>query len=399
MKHLLLWLCIGGTANAASTTGEDDKHRKVAVVPLVNFTTDRGVGYGAYGAVFFGEPIPNSPVPYRAQFGVQYYRTTGGYQDHKLNIDLPDMVEGRLRAKLEIGLESWDGAFYFGQGNRLPRLPESVTPSGFYTYGLESLRIVSQLRFPVSSYFDVFIGQLARSAKLNILPNSRLEHDQPIGIEGGLLSQMLIGAIHDTRDHEFVPSQGAFTELSLRGAHPMTGSSWRMWGTNFTDRHFWTLTDESLVLATRAAIDIQRGEVPFFHQMVMGGSQWVDIGGRTAMRGLPIGRYRGNTTTYGDAELRWEVTNFAIGNGHYRFFAVSFIGGARIIEPSATNQKLDAHGGIGVGLRLLYDDVFLARFDFALGREEYTTENQPFGTDTETLGWIPGVYLAFDTPY
>ena len=171
-------------------------------------------------------------------------------------------------------------------------------------------------------------------------------------------------------------------------------------GGNVTDRRYWTLLEDELVLATRAAIDLQGGEVPFFHQMVMGGSQWVDIGGRTAMRGLPIGRYRGNFTTYGDAELRWAITDFDFSTGHYRIFAVSFLSGARILDHVVeTEPGLGLHGGFGGGLRLLYNEVFLARLDLALGREEYTTEDNAFGTEVQNSGWIPGIYLAFDAPY
>ena len=171
-----------------------------------------------------------------------------------------------------------------------------------------------------------------------------------------------------------------------------------MWGANFTDRHYWTLGETEFVLATREAIDIQQGEVPFFHQNVMGGSEWVDIGGRAAMRGLPIGRYRGDITLYGDAELRWGVHRFGLRRGNLKLFLVSLIGGARIIEPGENAPGLGIHGGAGGGIRLLYNEVFLARIDIAAGLEEYTSPNAPLATSPDTNGWIPGVYIAFSAP-
>jgi hypothetical protein len=396
---LLIALAAGPSAHAEDPLESEDRATRFAVVPLVNFTTDRGVGLGAYAAAFYLGPDGPGEDPYRAQLGTQLYKTTGGYQDHKLVLDLPGLAQGRLRADLQLGLEAWDGAFYFGQGNALPRLRPEDTPENFYAFGLQSLRVVSNLRTPLWGDLDLFIGQLARSGQITVYPESRLDIDQPIGIEGGWLSQAYIGALYDSRDHEFSPTEGAFSELSVRGAHPWLGSTWTMWGANLTDRRYLALGESSAVLATRAAVDVQRGESPFFHQVVMGGSQWVDIGGRAAMRGLPIGRIRGDVTLYGDAELRWEAHQFALRGGGLRVFAVGFVGGARVIQPGEVDPGLHLHGGGGGGLRLLYSDVFLARIDVAGGLEEYTAPSDPMGTDVSDRAWIPGVYVAFSAPY
>ena len=172
-----------------------------------------------------------------------------------------------------------------------------------------------------------------------------------------------------------------------------------MWGFNATDRRYLSLGNRDLVLALREAVDLQRGEVPFFHQMVMGGSQWVDIGGPLAMRGLPIGRYRGEWTLYGDAELRWGVTEFSTRRSNFRLFLVSFVGGARIIEPGEADCGVHVHAGGGGGPRLLYNEVFMVRMDLTAGREEYTDPSTPLGKTVTDRGWVPGLYLAFSAPY
>ncbi|MEE2752167.1 MAG: BamA/TamA family outer membrane protein [Myxococcota bacterium] len=372
---------------------------RFAAVPLVNFTTDRGVGYGVYGALFHLGPEGPGDAPYLAQVGAQLYQTTGGYQDHKLVVDLPRLAGGAVRADLQVGLEVWDGAFYFGQGNALPRLRPEATPEGFYTFGLESLRVVSKARIPVWGEAELFVGQLARSAGIAVYPGSRLDIEQPVGVSGGWLSQVQAGLLIDTRDHEFAATDGVFSEVSLRGSHPVLGSDWTMWGFNLTDRRYWSLGEKDLVLALREAVDLQRGEAPFFHQVVMGGSQWVDIGGPLAMRGLPIGRYRGEWTLYGDAELRWGVKDFSTRRSGFRVFLVSFVGGVRIVEPSEPDSGVHAHVGGGGGVRLLYNEVFLARLDLALGREEYSSVDDPLGKTVSERGWVPGVYLAFSAPY
>ena len=410
MIHAALLGWAIGTADAAQTgtvaeteteteTEASAAVNEFAIVPLVNFTTDRGVGYGAYGAVFHLGPDGPGDAPYLAQIGAQFYRTTGGYQDHKLVIDLPRLAGGAFRADLQVGLEAWDGAFYFGQGNALPRLRPEDTPDGYYTFGLQSLRVVSKVRVPLQADIEFFAGHLARSAEIETYPGTRLEAEQPLGVEGGWLSQMQAGILVDSRDDEIVPSSGVFTEGSVRGAHPIVGSTWTMWGFNLTDRRYISLGERDLVLALREAVDVQRGEVPFFQQIVMGGSQWVDIGGPLAMRGLPIGRYRGEATLYGDAELRWGVSEFSIRRAGFKAFLVSFAGGARIVEADDVDAGPLVHGGLGGGARLVYNDVFLVRMDVAAGREEYTDPRDPLGTRVLERGWVPGFYLAFSAPY
>ena len=157
---------------------------------------------------------------------------------------------------------------------------------------------------------------------------------------------------------------------------------------------YWSLGTPRLVLAHREGVDVQRGETPFFHQIVMGGSQWVDIGGPLAMRGLPIGRYRGEATIYGDLELRWEATKFSLGRANFRMFTVPFVSAARVIQPGEKDTGLHPHGGAGLGVRLLYNEVFQARFDVAAGREEYRSTRGTIERD-----WVPGIYLAFNMPY
>ncbi len=393
MRHrAMMWLlCLPFLMNAAHA--EEPKALDWAVVPLVNFTTDRGVGYGLYGAIFTPEQDAKGPPPYAMQVGAQFYQTTGGYSDHKLVLDLPRLADDRLRLELTAGLENWDGAFYFGQGGNLPRLRPEDTPEQFYSFGLQSLRVISKARFPLNDSFDGFVGHVARSANIAIYPGSKLSEDQPVGSEGGLLSQVMAGTIYDVRDHELTPTEGMYTELSARLARSWMGSHFDMWGINLTDRRFYTLGHPRVVLALREGVDFQQGEVPFFHQPVLGGSQWVEVGGPLAMRGLSVGRYRANLTLIGDTEIRWEASRFSLRRSELRWFLVSFASAASFHQPGEEVPDLSPHGGIGAGTRLLYNEVFMMRLDVGFGREKY------MDGQTITGAWAPGVYLAFNSPF
>ena len=366
-------------------------------LPMGNVTSDRGVGYGIYGAIARLDPSLPDSVPYRAQLSGQLYQTTGGYRDHRLILDLPWLADGALRLNLQGGIEAWDAALYFGQGNDLPRLPPADTPEQFYTYDLDSLRTLSLLRLRLWGSWEAFVGHLLRSASIGVYSDSLLQQDQPVGTEGGRLSLLSIGLLCDSRDNEVAPTAGGFSEISVRAAAPALGSDWSMWGLNLTDRRYITLGRPQLVLAMREAIDVQRGEVPFFQQIVMGGSQWVELGGPMSLRGLPIGRYRGPVTLYGDVELRWQAADFTVLKSPMRFYAVPFLGLARIIEPGVADQGDPVHGGAGLGLRLLFQEVFLLRGDVALGLEEYADADDPSAATRRAP--VPGFYFALDAPF
>lgn len=374
----------------------DERSLKGIGLPMGNVTSDRGVGYGVYGAVAWLDPSLPDSVPYWAQLSGQLYKTTGGYRDHRLTLDLPWLADGALRLNLQGGIEAWDSALYFGQGNRLPRLRPAETPDQFYTHDLDSLRTLMLLRVRLRGSWEAFGGHLLRNVSIGVYPDTLLEQEKPIGTEGGRLSLVTVGLLCDSRDDQVTPSAGVFTEVSGRFAGAALGSEWAMWGLNFTDRRYYSLGRPTLVLATREAIDVQHGEVPFFQQIVMGGSQWVELGGPMSLRGLPIGRYRGPVTLYGDVELRWQAAEFSLFKTPMRFFTVPFLGLARVIEPGADDPGDPVHGGAGLGLRLGFQEVFLLRADVALGLEEYESGA---ASNPTVRGLVPGFYFALDAPF
>ena len=392
-----LLLVLGALASADPA---EQRALKGIGLPLINATTDRGVGYGAYGALALLDPALPARVPYRAQLSGQLYQTTGGYRDHRLTLDLPWLAGGAARLNLQGGLESWDAALYFGQGNNLPRLRPADTPDGFYTYDLDSIRTLATLRVRLGGRWEAFGGHLLRSTAIGVYPGSRLEQDQPEGSAGGRLSQLSAGVLCDSRDDEIDPSSGTFTEASARLSAPVLGSTWTMWGLNLTDRRYYTLGRRGrTVLAMREAVDLQQGEVPFFQQIVMGGSQWVELGGPLALRGLPIGRYRGPVTLYGDLELRWQAAALTVRGADLRIFAVPFLGLARIIQPGEADPGTPVHGGAGLGTRFLFQEVFLLRIDVALGLEEYAAAGDLSGATAVGRAAVPGFYLALNAPF
>ncbi len=363
-------------------------------VPLVNFTSDRGLGYGAFGAVFHRGAAASEKTPYSLSVGGQFYQTTGGYAFHKLLLDFPNIGGTGLRADLTSGYESWDSAWYFGLGNNRPRLRVNETPERFYESELDSLWAVPNLRIPLSEPWQLFAGVIFRSTAVNAYPDSLLAIDQPPGIEGGCLLMGSIGLMIDTRDQEPTPSRGLWSELSVRGGHRSLGSDWTSGGLNATHRH-WIPVDEKgkVIFAYRVGFDAHGEDMPFFQQHILGGSQWVDLGGNIALRGLPNGRYRGYRVIYGSFEARWLTGTARFDATQLDLLVVPFIDWGRVWTPNESDALLHMHGAAGLGVRVIYNQLFVARLDAGFGLEEFRQPDQNRTDNVIDRAPVLGVYV------
>ena len=391
-----LLLCFTASAHAKENvrTGWD-----FAGLPLVNFTTDRGMGYGAYVAAFYHGPEGAGDAPYRASIGGQFYQTTGGYAFHKFLLDIPNIAETGARFDLKSGYETWDSAWFFGVGDATPRLTPDDTPDGYYTSGLKSLWAIPTLRLPISGPWEVFLNYVYRSTDVEVFPDTRLAEDSPDGVEGGTLSMGSVGFAYDTRDREPSTLRGVFSEGSVRLAHPAIGADWRFLGANLTHRHWVPLWRDTLVFAYRLGFDWTRGATPFFHQHILGGTEWVEMGGNVALRGLPNGRYRGPITAYSNLELRWTLGRYHWGPRTFDVLVAPFVDLGRIWGDGGPAADGGIHASAGGGARLVYNDVFVVRFDIAAGLEEYTSTDAPRGTATDHRRPVLGVYAIVGHPF
>ena len=328
----LLWCAFFSNPNFAQSIKQETPPEKSSVngwdfaaLPLLNYTTDRGMGYGAYAAAFYHGDGHTEKQPYWMSIAGQYYQTTGDYVFHKFLLDFPNMFNSGIRLDVVSGYEAWDSAWYFGLGNDTPRLLPQETPEQFYESDIRSLWVIPTLRFPINRQWQIYWGNTFRNAQVAAYADSRLAQDQPTGIDGGLLVLSAIGLMLDTRNKEPNTHNGIFSELSLRLSHESLGSQWTYGGGNVTHRQWISILDQGrLVFAYRVGADVQMGNVPFFHQHVLGGSQWVDVGGNLAFRGYPNGRFRGNVTTYGNFEMRWLPFSLQLFNQQFDIYTVAF---------------------------------------------------------------------------
>ncbi|MFZ9886290.1 MAG: hypothetical protein ACO3JL_02205 [Myxococcota bacterium] len=390
---LLILFCFSAGAAHASEDNElgppPTNPLDVALLPLLNFTTDRGLGFGGFGAGYW-RGGGDEKTPYAAMLALQLWFTTGGYQYHKLMLDLPRVGGSDVRLDLLGGYEAWEGAWYFGSGAQSPRRADGQTDGNYHRSRVDGALAVSNVRVPVAGQVVAFGGVTVRHVVVSAYSGSLLATEKPMGIDGGLLSQASVGALIDTRDQEPSPQRGLFSELSIRGAARRWVSDFGYLGLNFTHRQWLSLLPRGeLVWALRGVIDLSTEGRPFFQKHILGGSQYVELGGNSSLRGLLVGRYRGDVVFLGTSELRWRVIDAVLYGTPLSLTLNGFFEAARVSDWGDIASGQPFHPTLGLGPRLTWNRLFVVRADFGAGIDQVVRNGV---TQRETT---TGLYILF----
>lgn len=377
-----------------------------AGLPLVNFSSDVGLGYGLRGAAYdYGD----GQVPYRYAIVATYFATTGGQQKHSLKLDAPRFLGTPWRFDVKLYYQQELFMPFYGVGNASSNEPQ-VPPLGFEQglpcdrEGVDQSKCDPDARFYTNDliapylFFNarrdiegtpwkLFGGYKFRLAKIvdhperspNTFVDTKLRLDKPLGWDCGRGGKSMCrtawldaGIVYDTRDLEPAPMSGMFHELSLRGASKWLGSSFNYGGVNLHLRAYLSLTsDKRLVFASRFLADVLFGDVPFYEQGYYGGLAPDEaIGGSESVRGQLRLRYIGNVKVMESVELRWMFLKLSPGTQKVDFtFQVSADAG-RVWsklpgDPALDGTGMGLHFGLGAGLRIAWNDNFIVRVDFA----------------------------------
>jgi hypothetical protein len=365
-------------------TSESSQWR-FAPLPSIAYNIERGVGYGLYLTTFKKRDLPDGVRGTRYEYSISasFFKTTGGYQYHKLIFDAPYLTKDQLRLQGIIGYESQTTSWYSGVGT--PRaLQTSYIEEKSYFHPLTSLWFMPTLTQPlqmISQALTISLGWIGRLAYVNSPPNKLITQETPLGVEGGFLSSLQLSLSWDSRDREPNTESGIWTEMSIRVAHQLIGSDWQYTGLNFSHRHYIKLSKKPwLVYAYRLGVDGQIGQTPFFQRGVMGGVLWTELGGNATLRGYKFGRFRGDLAFYSSQELRLHVYRF-----HFRerpidtqlcpLIDIGIVNGAHdALAPLNSKTKHNwLWGSAGIGGRAVYDEGFVVRIDVMWALERYQT--------------------------
>lgn len=405
---------------AAAEPAAPAKQWRWAALPIGNYSSTYGVGYGAYGNIVNNGTGDLGDDPYRAKFALQIYHTTGSFYDDFFKMDLPGLAGSPFRWDLQAGVTGWPTASWYGWGNNTLREPESEQLADgachketyeagastddpglipcYYNYGQKaSFKLITNLRREITGPWSMFVNAYTRTYTLNIYPGSLVDNTQPVGVDGGVYGRLGLGMMYDTRNAEPTPTGGMFTEVSVRGGMNFAHTDERVLAVNITDRRWLGLgANKRVVLASREILDVKFGNEPFFMSQTIGGSEDLSIGTSGLMRGLPYGRLAGDGAIFWQPELRWKYHTWHIGKSSaLEFMTGPYFDVGRVwlwdaASRGATDDEIaHFHYGYGLGNRFIFNEDLVVRLDFGFGHEEYTTGSK------EDFG----LFLVFDHPY
>lgn len=357
-----------------------------APMPIGDYSTDHGFGYGGYVlAVRRAEPDDED---YTLRLGLQLFWSTGKYRNHWLQVEAPSIAGSGWSLEAEAGWEAWEFAPYYGHGNAVEVLRDADPL--YNTYDIASGYALSNVRRDLFGDWDAFATLLYRPARVSPRPETRLSADQPIGMWGGRVTRVGVGVLHDTRSGLPSPHGGHASELSVRSSQPWLGSEFQSFGVTAADRRYRRLGVESLVVATQLIGDVQLGEDPFFMSHVLGGSRWLTLGGPDLLRGFPQGRFRGDAAAVAAVELRWTVHRLGVRDHTLDLVPVPFAESGRVWARGEQDVWWHVHADAGLGLRFVWDEDLVIRWDTAVGLEEYADGSR---------GPVLGMWFMFDHPF
>lgn len=348
---------------AAVETAPPEKRFGWVLLPALNYDSDFGFGYGVRGALYH---FAHRRKPYEVAVEAQAFASTGGQQVHFLSIDLPSLGGSRFRFKLEGGYASNVGESYYGIGNVVSLAPN---PNRYYYYYRHTVpNGVLSLRYAIRPELYLFTVYRLSFTSVGAYAGSLLDETRPFGFAGGRYGELAAGLLYDSRDEENDPTRGLLIEIAGRTAQSFLGSQYSTYAVFASAAGFRPLT-KWLVVAGRLGVDWELGDVPFDQLSEFGALfQTYGLGGGSTIRGLLQNQYIGNGKLLGNLEARFRIYRFSIRRRPIGLGAVAFVDGGRVWSQTRNDgDGINVHIGVGGGLRVIWEDVFVVRADCGYG--------------------------------
>ncbi len=408
VRAVLCLLVLSCAVNAAQLSEEDLAKKREGWypigLPLVNFSSDDGFGYGARVYLFNNgarnDPYYNS-APYFFQLYAQFFQTTGGVSYHELNLDMPYLLGSKFRLRSALLYDANINANFFGTGREASDSPltaaggtEYDTFQDYYDDFLNtgnpdasrrkynsytrkiptwwmnvyrdiagSFKLMAGVRImkvDIESWDGrefssaVFGGDTYTSADTLL---DRYDDDTLAGFDGGWTNFALLGIAFDTRDFEPNPKTGVLMEYTIAQAGSFLGSdyTYRMQTASF--RGYYTLLGR-LTFAFRGAYLDTNSSTPFYElgNFNLFTDRQRGLGGNRTNLGYKAQRFIGNTLTLAQLDARFFVGDITLGSERFGLMLLGFAETGNVYDaadevyddPRWSEYKTSFGGGIAI---------------------------------------------------
>lgn len=362
-------------------------------LPLINYTTDTGLGYGLRLYLYYNgsrEDQYFDTAPYFFQMYIQYFATTLGRYYHEVNVDMPYFMKTKFRIRAAFAYDKNLNANYFGLGSEAAdqKLTNPVTGEEYDTYEdyeEEFLKSDNKQNYKwnkftytkptyflniyrnIGEYVRLLVGIEAKNVDIDPWDDRKFElgddkyranptlltQEEPLGFEGGWTNFGRFGIAIDARDYEPDPSTGFYLDYAYEVAHDSIGSDYEF------DRHtaalrFYLNPFSPLVLAFQGAYTDSNRDVPFYemNKFAFALRRRDGLGGNRTLRGFKQDRFVGPTMTLGNAEIRFQFAEVAGAGQRFAFKIIGFVESGNVYDKAGDpfnkprwNEYKHSYGG------------------------------------------------------
>jgi hypothetical protein len=324
-----------------------EKSKGLFVLPLLYYTPDTRLAFGAFGVYYFKLKNQESNTATR----LSYAKLLADYTLNKQldiwgswSVFLKDesyILKGELRYR------NFPDKFY-GIGNKTLEVNLEKYEYDLYSFKALALKKIAPHMFFGGDY------QLSYFYDLKLTPDKQLATGEITGSNGGLNSGVGLVYMIDTRDNVINASKGLFLEASSYFYGRATGSSFTF--NNYSlvvNKYFRVLKNH--VIATNTVFNLNTGDPPFVNLATVGGD---DI-----LRGYAKNRYKDMNFIGTQVEYRMPL--------FWRIGVVGFTGiGDVFNQPSDVSlSTLKYSYGAGIRYSINEKEKLNIRFDYGFGRK------------------------------
>jgi hypothetical protein len=362
-----------------------------AAFPLIGGNSDIGAQFGGVGRITrFGYGA--KPFVLRGDFLLTASVRDSGerlalaQQEYLFQIDIPNLLGGRVRTVPGVIFMNFVDAGYFGRGNASSsQVPDVVDgdPNRYYQQRARELRLRNFTRIKIVKPIELMIAPIIRFHDHRAYAGSKLAQDAAAGIVNGLrpvwITSLAVGIVIDTRDNEFFPRRGMYHQIGQRyeQGFPIGGDV--QVGVTGGILAGYVHLGGPFVAAGRLVADFQYGKVPFYDLYNAGPfNDWEMPGGASGIRGVPWGRYSAPIKLITNVELRALHTKFTLLGQKFRLGNQVFFDSGRVWDDYTFVSPRDGRGlglkwGAGAGAYVMWGDGALFRAEIAYSPDAVET--------------------------
>lgn len=425
-KHILLVLAVLLSASAFSQKKEIIKKGwNFGPLPVVGYDADLGFQYGVCCDIFnYGD---GSRYPrYNYKFNVEASRYTKGSGVFRFYSDMPYVIKDTklffdvtyfYAKKYEFfGFNGWQASDFDPYWE--------AEKSGYHFINRNQFRFVGSMQRPFFdvphlywtaglAYYNTAVSRLdtikmTDYAGQTTLYEKYLEKDliKADEAQGGNTTQIRLGMIYDSRDHNSDPTKGIYAEATLVGAPDLIDrKGYGNLSFTFLWRQYLPLYHDKLTLAYRLGAQNRiAGKTPwyminnlntmFFQKMYTEG-----LGGAVTMRGVNRNGVIGEGFAFANLELRWRIVGFQFINQNWQVVLNPFFDAGMVTQKFREEELMAADGhndylagsdyytgakndrihmSAGMGLKLIMNRNLIVSAE--MGRSLYQRDGEKFKT-------------------